>query len=146
ERLLRVAVVRTEHNLGPHEPGDRFEEHLLSWLERSATTTIQLNRSGPRHAGEAVLVPHGDYRRPFARHRGRPTVPGRIVCAGLIRDYRGVDRLLDAFAQLPGDDLELRVVGRPATSEWRRRVEDACVRDPRTSALLEYVPDAVLVE
>lgn len=145
--VLRTAIVRTEHNVDPHEDGDRVEQRLLAWLRRRTTVSIRLNAVTPAHptALDAV-VPLGHFRERFAAHPRATRVPGRVVYAGIIRDYKGVDLLLDAFAALPDrPDLSLRVVGRPHTDRWRAVVEDAVAADPRISARLEFVDDATLV-
>lgn len=145
--LLRTAVVRTEHNVDPHEPGDRVEQRLLAWLRRRTTVSVRLNTvTAPHPTAIDAVVPLGHFRERFAAHPRSARVPGRVVYAGIIRDYKGVDLLLDAFAAL-GDrrDLSLRVVGRPHTERWRQLVEAAAAADPRITARLEFVDDATLV-
>lgn len=145
--LLRTAVVRTEHNVDPHEAGDRVEQLLLAWLRRRTTVSVRLNPvTSPHPTAVDAVVPLGHFRERFAAHPRSARVPGRVVYAGIIRDYKGVDLLLDAFAALPDrPDLSLRVVGRPHTDRWREVVEAAVAADPRISARLEFVDDATLV-
>ncbi|GIG28936.1 glycosyltransferase [Cellulomonas marina] len=145
-RLLRVAVVQTEHNLAPHERGGPLERAVMGWLGRQVTASIRLNRSTPPRPGaQDHLVPHGDYREPFAGLPRHDAVPGRLAYVGIIREYKGVDRLLAEFARLDDPDLTLRVVGRPADARWRALVEAAVAADPRVSARLTFVPDDELV-
>lgn len=144
--LLRVAVVRTEHNLAPHEPGDRVESWVLGVLDRATTWTIVLNDATPVRPGRPrTLIRLADYREPFAAHRRPDRVPGRVLNFGIIRDYKGVDTLLDVVRRIDDDGLTLRVVGRPATDRWRQVVVDAAAADPRVQPVLDFVPDAELV-
>ena len=62
----------------------------------------------------------------------------------MIRPYKGVDDLLSAFSQLKGEDLELRVVGKPS-GHLGELVLAACRADSRVSSRLEFVEDEVLV-
>ncbi|UZN04298.1 glycosyl transferase [Cellulomonas sp. S1-8] len=144
--LLRVAVVRTEHNLAPHEPGDRVESWVLGALDRATAWTIVLNEATPVRPGRPrTLVRLADYREPFGAHVRPDRVAGRVLNFGIIRDYKGVDRLLDVVREIPDDGLTLRVVGRPATDRWREVVESAAAADPRVRPVLDFVPDAELV-
>lgn len=145
-RLTRTAVVRTEHNVGPHEPGDRVEAALLRWLDRWTTLSIQLNPTtavDPRRVN--VMIPLGHYRHRFAGEEHLAAVPGRLLYFGLIRPYKGVDRLLECLPPADESGLSLRIVGRPQSSYWRDLVDAATRADPRITAHLEFVDDATLV-
>src|SRR5690606_20440538 len=62
-RLQGKAVVRTVHNVQPHESGTRAERRLLARLESMTTLWIILNeKTATPDAGRTVLVPHGHYR------------------------------------------------------------------------------------
>ncbi|MBO9716027.1 MAG: glycosyltransferase [Pseudoxanthomonas sp.] len=165
--LARVPVVRTLHNVQPHEQGDAIERLLLRGLDRLTTRRIQINAAGNdagnepfNKAGHAAgkepgsaaghaatstdTILHGHYRDWFAHCLVPPHVRGRLLCFGLIRPYKGVEALLAAFAGLDDPAATLRIVGNPANAAMRDTVEAACAADPRASARLEYVSDAVL--
>lgn len=144
--LTRVPVVRTLHNLRPHEQGGMTERLLLRWLDHLTTRKIRINAAecdvGP--ATDTIL--HGHYRDWFAERQIPPSVKGRLLCFGLIRPYKGVETLIEAFRGLPDASATLRIVGRPVGAAMRQVVEDACAADARTSAVLEYVGDEVLAK
>ena len=143
-RLTRVPVVRTVHNLDAHEPGSRLEAFALRFLDRSTSYWVTINPVTRRPEGsDGSYIPHGHYRDRFAGYARSDVVPGRLLYAGLIRPYKGVEQLLDVFARLP-DGHTLRVVGRP-TPGLRTVVERATAADPRVTARLEFVPDADFV-
>jgi beta-1,4-mannosyltransferase len=150
-RLARVPVVRTLHNTRPHEPGGAIERMLLHGLDRLTTRSIRINEAGNEAgkpaggAGPATdTILHGHYRDWFAARAVPPPVPGRLLCFGLIRPYKGTETLLAAFAGLGDAQATLRIVGNPVNEAMRETVERACAADPRASARLEYVSDAVL--
>lgn len=144
----RVPIVRTLHNIRPHERGPRGEEALLRAIDKATTTFVALNRWTPvpdPRAAQAIVIPHPHYRGFHPLDPGASPVPGRLLYFGLIRDYKGVDALLDAFSALGDDGISLRIVG-SGTQRWREVIEEAVVADPRITARLEYVSDADLTE
>ncbi|KQT02333.1 glycosyltransferase [Cellulomonas sp. Leaf395] len=143
-RVTRTAIVRTEHNPEPHEPGGRTERALLRWLDRRTSLRVHLNALPGGEGPSDVVIPLGHYREQFGVHPVSTRVPGLLVYFGKIRDYKGVDLLLEAFAAARAD-LSLRVVGNPQTPQWRSLVEDAARADPRIGYVLEFVADDTLV-
>lgn len=143
-RITRVPVVRTVHNLGAHEPGSRLEAFALRFLDRSTSYWVTINPVTQRPAGsDGVHIPHGHYRDRFAGHPRAAVVPGRLLYAGLIRPYKGVEQLIDVVGDLAAGH-SLRIVGNP-TPELRAVVERATAADARITSRLEFVPDAELV-
>ncbi len=143
-RRRGVAIVRTLHNLDPHEGGSRFEAWATRRLDRATTYFVTINPVTPVPLGRGVYIPHGHYRDRFADLPRRTPVAGRLMYAGLIRPYKGVDRLLDAFRAVDDASLTLRLVGRP-TRELRAAIEQAQAADARISSRLAFVADAELV-
>lgn len=144
-RLRRIPIVRTLHNIDPHEHGSRVERRVLALLDRATDVFVTINPVTRVARGEPVHIPHGHYRDRFAMHPGHESDDGTLVYAGLIRPYKGVERLIEAFEGLPADLAHrLRIVGRP-TDDLRKIVDAACLRDPRITARLEFVSDNDLV-
>ncbi|WP_051275053.1 hypothetical protein [Cellulomonas sp. URHD0024] len=145
-RLLRVALVRTEHNLRPHEAGGGVEDRLIDWFRSRSTAVIRLNDATPAEPERLDrLIRHGDYREALAAHPRAEQVPGRLLYFGIIREYKGVEGLLDVFTALPDQSLTLSVVGRPSSARWHDMVVSASAADPRITSRLAFVPDDVLV-
>ncbi|WP_051071642.1 GDP-mannose:glycolipid 4-beta-D-mannosyltransferase [Azoarcus sp. KH32C] len=145
--LSRRPVVRTLHNLEPHEGASAVERFLLRLLDRRTRMWIRLNAVTADRAPQTVTILHGHYRDWFARLEVPASVPGRLLYFGLIRPYKGVETLLDGFRALDPElvpDAQLRIVGHPSTDALRRGIVDACNADPRIGALLTYVDDATL--
>lgn len=144
--VLRIPVVRTAHNETAHEGGGRFERIALRLFARRARMWIVLNRHTVLPVGvRRVLIPHGDYREWFASVSSTtPPVAGRALYFGLIRPYKGVDRLLEAFAAIPDPALSLHIAGKPSDAALEHRVRGLAAADPRVEALLTYVGDQAL--
>lgn len=144
--LKRTTVVRTLHNLRRPSGISRLQNLLLAGLERQTTWVILLNTSAVSTipAPNTTII-HGHYRDWFAPYERPVPVSGRLAYFGLIRPYKGVERLLETFRQLPGNAYSLTVSGQPVPPELGRRVQELAVQDDRVDLHLAYLSDADLV-
>ena len=140
-----AALVRTLHNVTPHEPPTWLQARALRLSDRATTLWITLTeRTQPPTSAPAVIVPHGHYRDWFARAPHVERVPGRLLHFGRVRPYKGLGSLLAAFSRLPGEAFSLRVVGKTEADHLAAELHAACDADPRITALDAYVSDEVL--
>ncbi|MEO6944860.1 MAG: glycosyl transferase [Lacisediminihabitans sp.] len=148
-RMTKRPIVRTLHNVDRPEGLTTAGSLLLDIVDRQTAMRIRLNETTEVHADELVVtIPHGHYRDWFANYTARPVVAGQLGFVGLIRHYKGVERLLGAFAEtkeLRGG-LSLRLGGNPSNSELAQTVRDYADRDDRVELTLDYLSDATLVE
>lgn len=142
------------HNVLPHEghPGDRrLMEALLRRVDavvvhsdEQASLAASL---GATHVKELDLPPHLPGGDPEPRpdrpdHRDRPggDADVRLLSLGIVRDYKGVDLLVDALRDVPG--IRLTVAGE-LWGDAGRRVRELAA-DPRLQGRVEvhggYVP------
>ncbi|MGL5818725.1 MAG: glycosyltransferase family 4 protein, partial [Phycicoccus sp.] len=139
----RVVVVA--HNVLPHEghPGDRTL--VRAALSRADGVVVHSDEQarmaaalGAARVRELDLPPHlpGGPPEPRQRHEG----PVRLLSLGIVRDYKGVDLLVDALRDVPG--LRLTVAGE-LWGDAGARVR-ALAGDPRLQGRVEvhggYVP------
>jgi beta-1,4-mannosyltransferase len=144
-KLRRVPLVRTVHNVAPHEAGSAAERRTLAKYDRATTLFIRLNATTELpSAAPVVTILHGHYRDAYSDFPQPPIEVGRILYFGIIRPYKGVAELLDVFTKLDRDDLTLRVVGSPSVGQ-RDMVEAAISADSRITAELRFVKDPELV-
>ncbi|WP_369140400.1 glycosyltransferase [Modestobacter versicolor] len=145
-RVLRPGVVRTVHNVAPHERGHRVERALLAALDRRVTCHVRLNdETKVRRGAPVVTIPHGHYRAELGAAGDLPRDDGRtLLFFGFLRPYKGVDVLVEAFGQLADPAARLVVAGEPATPAMRALVEDAAAADPRVEPHLSFLPDEEL--
>jgi beta-1,4-mannosyltransferase len=144
-KLRRAPIVRTLHNTAPHEPGTTVERFALAVVDRLTDYWVTINPVTHAPSERSAYIPHGHYRQRFAPHPKADPVPGRLLFAGLVRPYKGLEQLVDAFESLGSTDLSLRIVGHP-TPDLRRFVERAAKMVPRVSARLEFVTDEDFVD
>ena len=148
-RLTRTPVVRTLHNLRPHEGVAPVDAALLGALDRRARACIRLNEETPVPAGTtAVTVPHGHYRDWYAGYEVPDRIPGRVAFVGLIRPYKHVDGLVEAFRATAdrAPDAGLHVAGGVPADGTAERLQAAAAGDPRISLTLRFLDDAELVD
>lgn len=150
-RVLRRALVRTQHNLELPSGISRRELALLRLAERWTTMRLLINESTPHDGTTPVAtILHGHYRDWFAALPRTPCVPGRLAFFGRIRRYKNVDGLIAAFrdthdAEAASGRLTLHVAGRPSSAELTVALEDAARQDPRVSVELGFIADEDLV-
>jgi glycosyltransferase involved in cell wall biosynthesis len=127
--FLRRLVV-TAHNAVPHEPRRWHRGFFLRWYRLadrihvlSSHTRDQLAREFAVAPEKLLLAPHGNYEGFVSDHptsaaaacRSSFEIPqdARVVLFfGLIRPYKGVERLLEAFELLAkAEDLHLVIAG-----------------------------------
>jgi beta-1,4-mannosyltransferase len=144
-RVQRKAIVRTVHNLRPHEEGTRLERFVLRRLERATTLWIVLNDATPTPSpGTTVTIEHGHYRDWYEEPSKLDTVRGRVLAFGMIRAYKGMDDLVRAFREVDDSALSLHICGRPDSDETTRVLTDLAGDDGRILLNLAFVPDETL--
>lgn len=147
-KILRTPIVRTVHNEFPHEGGGPFERWFLAQIDKMTTEWVTLNSFTrvPRDS-PSTLIPHGHYR-DWYNTSPRPYESGKILAFGLIRPYKGFERLLSVFQAVAVDrpDLELSIVGSPYSPTIRDTMISATASHPRIRLELRFVPDSELVE
>ncbi len=147
-RFGGIAVVRTVHNITPAS-GRSVDRALVRALERRTDVEIRIAASTPETPGvPSVLVPHGHYRTWFERMPRAAVVPGRLGYVGLIKPYKGVERLVDVFAQASAIDstLSLHIAGKPVDHEVGHRLRIATERIAGLRTTLRYLSEAEFAE
>ncbi|WP_172979855.1 glycosyltransferase [Agromyces agglutinans] len=144
-RLTRTPIVRTIHNVAPHEPGDSAEARVLGRIDRRTDFWILLQPGTPSpNEARSMVIRHGHYRGVFQSEVA--AVRGRMLQFGLLRPYKGVEALIAAFAELDDPRGQLRIVGRPHSADFEAALRRRAERDRRVSLRLEFVPDAALID
>lgn len=144
-RVRRIPVIRTVHNVTPHEAGSAAERRVLARVDRATAVSILLNPTTQvASPTETVTILHGHYRDRFAAHPRTAREPGLVLYFGIIRPYKNVDALIDVYASRPRPGSRLRIVGSPSP-ELRDSIQRRADAAPDVSATLAFVDDAELV-
>jgi glycosyltransferase involved in cell wall biosynthesis len=163
-RLLGYRIVWTIHQLAPHESAvERVDRAASTLLARAAHVVLAHDRATIRAAsstlrlpdGRISLIPHGSYIGVYAAGRAVPAVRADLeipddafvfLSLGLIRAYKDIDVLLEAFAAVADPGAVLIVAGSPVDENVSAAIEAAAARDRRIKPILEFVPDGRLAE
>lgn len=154
-KLLGMRLVWTAHNAQPHEPlflNDRQAHRFLGNMAdriivHSAAAKDQLETLGVTNK-HIEIIPHGNYIGVYPDKISRSAARKRLGLApdtsvflfyGLIRPYKGVEQLLQAFAVYKGN-AALVIAGEVQDAGFRRMIEEAARTDSRLHPMLFHVP------
>ncbi|MCW4385445.1 glycosyl transferase [Salinibacterium sp. SYSU T00001] len=145
-RLTRRALVRTAHNIAPHDDRGLLVTAVLRVLDRVTTLWVTLNDATPvPGSAPRVVIPHGHYSDWYAGFTRPEAVPGRVLFFGLIRRYKNVTGLVRAFAGMPDATASLHIVGKPRPAELADELAAVAVGDERVEFAFGYASDESLV-
>jgi len=142
--VSRTAIVRTEHNLRPHESGNLYERILLRLLDRLTTAWIVMNETasvGPLN--KLHFIPHGHYMDWYKVGADFPAKrKNRLLMFGLIRPYKGIEELIRAFEALNIDaGFELEVMGKPQNPSYAQELLASVASVPNIVTEFRHIPD-----
>ncbi|WP_123621922.1 glycosyltransferase family 4 protein [Halorubrum sp. CSM-61] len=158
--LLGVGVVRTVHNERHHEGLYPHTERIVNECVFAVADAITVKCGAAAdaiaaayrvpEADEIAVVPDGSFvaayendvsREAARRDLGIDDDAFVVLFFGLIREYKGVPDLVEAFAALDAPDAELWLVGNPHDDRTEAQVAALARSDPRIETRLEFVPD-----
>lgn len=158
-RATGTRFVWTVHNITNHEGHrERWElaaskllarlvDRLIVHCHAVLPTVAAAYRVPPERIDVCPHGTYGDwYRGPATRADARdalglPTESRILLYFGLIRPYKGVDRLIRTFREIEGAALRLVVLGMPKAPGLESTIRELACRDPRVEAHLEFVED-----
>ncbi len=133
-RLKGIPIVRTVHNVEPHDQGRSAERRLLQRLDRLVSHRVVLNECTTVYwDGPTTLIPHGHYREQMAAFPRRERIEGRLLLFGRLRPYKGALELIRALDREEAEGLELRIVGSP-TPGLQKEIEAEISKPGRRGA------------
>jgi glycosyltransferase involved in cell wall biosynthesis len=158
-------VVHTVHNLNPH---DHLAFRPFAVLHRAAQRLILslsdrvhvhnrytrgiLEATHPRTNGLTV-VPIGNYIGCYPNRVSRTEARQRLdlssadflfLFLGLVRPYKGLEELIDAFKAIESPAGRLWIVGRPFDQRYQKRLLGLCRDQPAIRFVPDYVPDEAI--
>lgn len=142
--LTPIALVRTAHNVALPPDARGWERRYLAWIERRTDHRIVLNeRTEVPQGSAATIIKHGHYRDWFESVPPLEPTASTLVFVGLVRRYKGVEDLLEAFAGTAADNpgLRLRIAGNPTSPAIEREVRSLAARDRRVELDLRYLSE-----
>jgi glycosyltransferase involved in cell wall biosynthesis len=150
-------LVLTAHDVLPREVRRGAAAGTRAALRGVDAVVVHSDAGRARLVGEVGVdparvhvIPHGAFEHLAAPASGTPAalagLDGRrvVLCFGLVRPYKGIDLLVEAFAAAPADAV-LLVVGRPRMpiEPLQRRARELGIAD-RVRFVPRFVPDEEL--
>jgi glycosyltransferase involved in cell wall biosynthesis len=118
---------------------DAVSKDLLALKPDARYTVIQ----HPLYSHFGNKLPREEAERKLGLKEGRKN----ILFFGLIREYKGLDILLEAFKMLPGEDWQLIIAGEPYGSfEKYQKIIDSIPGKDRISLSLKYIKDSEVTD
>ena len=157
-QLKGVKRVWTVHNTAPHDARHpRLSRWFMQWFVRrcdgfifmsEANKTAFYQRYQPSPHSHDTIIPHGHYRSCYppaldstaARQQlGLDTRQKVLLCVGMIKPYKNIPDLIQAFAQAGLDGYQLVIAGKPDSAELRAQLEH--LRQAHIHLFLRFIPD-----
>jgi glycosyltransferase involved in cell wall biosynthesis len=147
-RSMGCKIVWTMHNLYPHDSDTHDLDHLARLAITSAASAVIVHCEHARallhrvfHRQEGVFtIPHGHFMTPYPNAIGVAEARRRLgfehrhfvyLFFGTVRANKGVERLLDSFRAMAGEDLRLLFAARVCSGYGAAVVEGCRQSDPR---------------
>ena len=163
-RIAGVPIVWTVHNVRLHEPRHPWlERRFKRWFITSGTcdrliihcedvVDVLIDDLGlPQSVRERIdVVPHGHYLDNYTNDVSRadaremldiPLSSTVFLFFGLIRRYKGVDDLIDAFREASLPDSKLLIAGNPVTGAYEAELRSRTAQDDRIRCTFEFIPN-----
>ena len=146
-REREIPVVVTMHNEAPHETLNDRDLHNYRAFAKLVSAYVTLNRHTKTPDGvHRREIPHGHYRDwykiPVRRTRD---VNPRALFFGMVRPYKNIEDLIDAFTQLDRD-ASLRILGSPNSDEYAGTLHELACGDERITLNLRHIDDDRLTQ
>jgi beta-1,4-mannosyltransferase len=145
-RLSRTPVVWTVHHIEPYERNYGGAERARLRLESLAKYKIFLHHGEGRDGPTTTTIVIGEYREWYEAlisevERARD----QFLCFGLMRPYKNVESLIEAFQEANKDSWRLVLAGRPSPRGYASDLTDQIAGHPRIDARFEYQDDRDLI-
>ena len=158
-RLLGVKLVWTVHNLKNHENRQqRLELFFSSLLGRLANAVIAHCDSAKAIIRETLNIParkifvtaHGHFSSAYKNIVSREAARRRLniknddfvfLFFGKIRQYKGLDQLVQSFTRLEGQNLKLLIAGQPHDAPTRDHLTQITRGHDNIAIFDRYIPD-----
>jgi glycosyltransferase involved in cell wall biosynthesis len=162
-KLRGKTIVYTAHNLtysGQFRPfvvlnrvAHRVVVSLSDHIHAHNHYTREILAASYNREDRVTVVPHGNYigcypnqipRSEARRQLGLPDDAIVYLFLGLLRPYKGVEGLIEAFDKLRSSMGRLLIVGRVSSASYKERILSLSQGNPAIQLIPEFVPDEAI--
>lgn len=158
-RIRGVSVIWTIHNSVSHESKNKKNEIISRKIIATACTRIIIHSKSALKEVERIykikisrktlVIPHGNYDghynecptttlKPLERIDEKNNIV--ILFFGIIRPYKGVDKLIHAFRTSKRKDIRLLIAGKCHDPNTREIIDKSIDHDKRIECILDFIP------
>ena len=160
-RLKGIKIVWTLHNVAPHENpyplltnlNNRFfafiSEKIFVHNEKSFDIALKVFKA-PRE--KLLLLPHPHYESVFYRKKNRVLSKEvrrleqeshrfTFIFLGMLRPYKGLEELFDAFFGACVENARFLVIGKTLDKEFEKKLKRYALRDERVTLITKHIRD-----
>lgn len=162
-KLRGTKIVWTVHNTAPHDARrPRLSNAFMQWFARRCDGFIfmseanraafyQLYKTSP--TSQYAIIPHGHYRGCYPpaidqqvakTQLGLDPAKKVLLFVGMIKPYKNIDGLMQAFNQAELADYQLVVAGTADTAPTELRSTMETLKNANTHLFLRFIPDSEL--
>lgn len=155
-------IVWTVHNIVHHENKypqielffssilARICDRIIIHYESAREEVVKSYRLNKDQRTKLIVIPHGHYINCYLNEIDRGRARSKLgidresilfLYFGLIRPYKGVFELIEAFQKLKISQARLLIVGKPFDEMIQKEIQDHCQRDHRIQTTLRFIPD-----
>ncbi|HER25179.1 MAG TPA: glycosyltransferase [Candidatus Atribacteria bacterium] len=158
-KLVEVKIVWTVHNIVSHEGKfESLELFFTKLLAKMCNKIIVHSPSAKREivkiyrASESLIkvIPHGNYINCYRNVISKAQAKNKLqlkaekiifLYFGLIRPYKGISELIQAFNKLNYSRTRLLIVGKPINNEIVHDILKKCEENENIKTFFEFIPD-----
>lgn len=143
-RASKIAVVRTVHNVELPNGISSWERWFLQGIENRTDYRIRINaQTAPSADGPSTLILHGHFIDWFDGMPKEEAEECTLGFVGLIRRYKGVEALVEAFAETKSalPQATLRISGNPTSPSIAEEIRALAAADDRVQLELQYLSE-----
>jgi len=157
-KLKGTKLVWTVHNTAPHDAlRPRLSRLFMQWFIRRCDGFIFMSEANkaafyqgyqPSPTSQHAIIPHGHYRDCYppaidpqlAKQQLELNSKKKVLLfVGMIKGYKNIPGLMQAFNQAHLDDYQLVIAGTPDNPALRTELEN--LAQPNTRLFLRFIPD-----
>lgn len=153
-------IVWTVHNIVPHDAfHPRLSQAFMNWFvqrcnglifmsEQSRSTFM--NHYQPKASIRSSIIPHGHYRNSYppaiagnlAKQRlGLPQDKQILLCFGMVKPYKNIDRLIEVFIAAGLNDIILVIAGSPESPALAKQLVEIGGDRENVKLFLKFIDD-----
>lgn len=143
-------IVWTYHNKFPHESKDmKIAKKIMNIMFKYSNIVIVHSEDSKKYCESVhgkntkiMYYPHPNYISNYKNVlKSKSNKSINIGFFGAIKPYKGIENIIDSFKHIKETNINLKIIGRPYSKEYKERLECMVRDDNRISLDLRFIDD-----